>query len=322
MAGNKLDLLVLKDWSQNASYRLARRAWLISEFLEGQDTKSLSTSVAMTEQRVEEVIQRYKGYGLIGLFEASRSGRPSSADSISIVELVGKMKKLEEDQIASKIAAYKKISEHTIWRTARIESTLINRSKVRAPLIRSKISASIPLIASVFSKEFQLLVIGPGHKSLLELEPSGKLDAPSKPLVLAAAEVLVEKNIVYLEDMISISKELVTDVPNRVAQERRIRLVNNLDRIETIAGFPIRIYLSGDIRSKAFADWIKALKRSKFCADDPKSKFRFFPDLNTLLSELLPSAQSKTEDRSWSTDMSAVVLAMREEIVWYRFPET
>ena len=322
MSGNKLDFLILKEWSQNASYRLARRAWLISEYLAGQDTKSLSASVAMTEQRVEEIIYRYKEFGLIGLFETSRSGRPSIASSIPIVDLVGKMKKRQEDQIASKIAIQKRISEHTIWRTARIEGTLINRSKIRSPLIRSKLSASIPLIACVLSKEFQLLAIGPSQKSLRELEPSGKLDVPSKPLVLAAAEVLAEKNIVYLEDLILMSKQLSKDVSNRVAQERRTRLVNNLDRIESFSGLPIRIFLSGDVRSKAFADWIKALKRSKFCADNPKLRFHFFPDLKTLLSESLPLAQSKTENCEWDTDMSPTVLAMREEIVWYRFPET
>lgn len=323
MVGSKHDLLILRDWSANAPYRLARRAWLISKLLEGQSTKSLAASVAMTEQRVEEIAHRYKEFGLVGLFEAPRSGRPPRVDPNSILKLVSDGQIYQQDQIATKVASTKQVSEHTIWRISRSKGKQINRVRNQHRRLHAKLNESFPLIACVIQKDFQLFVLGSSFRMLRVLEPMGVLDSASKVLLSATDEFSRKKKATYIEDVFSIAATYGGDIPIRASQERRRRLVDNLNQVHALSGIPGTIYAAGDIRSKSFCDWINALNGSVLFSVDPKLRFNLFPSTRNLIGELKEIAQGKNGGQELGSTLSQSIFeSIQEEIVWYRIPET
>lgn len=164
-------LAVLSYWIENAPYRLARRAWLVLEYLKGQSTKSLASAVAMTEQRVVDVVYRYREWGLIGLFDLPRSGKPS----VSWYEKVGNLKfekNLPEGlATARQIARELNISPDTVWREARIANIAIDRVRQRLLKTRTELTRHVPLLGCAIGPDVQLMAVGQDFKSARMLKP-------------------------------------------------------------------------------------------------------------------------------------------------------
>jgi len=315
-------LAVLSYWIENAPYRLARRAWLVLEYLKGQSTKSLASAVAMTEQRVVDVVYRYKEWGLIGLFELPRSGKPS----VSWDEKVGNLKfekNLSEGlATAGQIARQLNISPDTVWREARIANIAINRARQRLLKTRTELTRQVPLLGCVIGPDVQLLAVGQDFKSARMLEPSGALDSVSEELshVLEVTKKLGE--LFWLESVIQLNATISSRIPARIALERRLRFVERIDHFEMKYGSHFKIYLSGDIRSDAYQSWVKALQRSKLWLVGDKDRYKLFISFRDSINHLLAHSSDPVGLNRWLHQIPEKVSSLQEELVWYREPSS
>jgi hypothetical protein len=318
MESAEYQLVVLSNWIENAPYRLARRAWLVLEYLKGQSTKSLASTVAMTEQRVVDVIYRYIEWGLIGLFDLPRSGKPS----VSWDEEVGNSKhdKNLSGAIASarEIARRLNISPDTVWREARIANVAMDRVRQRVLNTRTELTRYVPLLGCVVGPHIQILAVSQDIKSTRMLKPSGTLDSVSEELsnLLEVSEKLGE--LFWLELVIQLGAIVSSRIPTRVALERRLRFVDRIDHFEMKYGSPFKIYLSGDIRSEAFQSWVKALQRSKFWLVGDKDRYNLFISFRDSIRHVLGHSSDSMVQNLWLNQIPDEVSGLQEELVWYR----
>lgn len=310
-------LAVLSYWNENAPYRLARRAWLVLEHLKGQSTKSLASAVAMTEQRVVAVIDRYKELGLIGLFDMPRSGKPKILD-----EKIGNSKFFrglsEGVATAKQIALELNVSPDTVWRQARIANMPYDRVRQRLLKTRTELTRHVPLLGCAIGPDVQLLAVSQDFKSTRLLEPSGALDSVSAELsnMLVASEKLGE--FVWLESVIRLNGTVSSRIPSRVALERRLRFVERIDHFEMKYGSPFKIYMSGDIRSEAFRSWVKALQRSRLWRVGDKDRYEFFVGFQESICDALSHSLGAIDHYLWLREIPEKISILREELVWYR----
>lgn len=311
-------LAVLSYWIENAPYRLARRAWLVLEYLKGESTKSLASAVAMTEQRVVDVIYRYKEWGLIGLFDLPRSGKPS----VSWDEKVGNSKSDESFSegiaTAREIARELNVSPDTVWREARIANVAIERVRQRVLKTRTELTRHVPLLGCVIGPDVQILAVSKDVKSTRMLKPSGFLDSVSEDVanVLETSKKIGE--IFWLESVIRLTQNISSAIPSRAALERRLRFVERIDHFEMKHGSSFKIYMSGDVRSETFKSWVKALQRSKLWLVGDKDRYNFFISFRDSIRHVLPHSSDSVGQNLWLYQIPEKVPSLQEELVWYR----
>jgi hypothetical protein len=162
------------------------------------------------------------------------------------------------------------------------------------------------------------LVVSQDVKSTQMLKPSGVLDSVSKKVstLLETSKKIGE--ILWLESVIRLTENVSSRIPTRVALERRFRLVERIDHFELNQGIPLKIYLSGDIRSDAFQGWVKALQRSKLWRVGDKDRYKLFVSFRDSIRDVLPHSSGNVSLNLWLHQIPERVTSLQEELVWYR----
>jgi hypothetical protein len=308
---------VLRYWVENAPYRLARRAWLVFEYLNGESARSLASSVAMTEQRVLEVIYRYEQSGLVGLFDSKRVGKPVASDESGLRGAIALGNLLGTSLSGSQIARELNVSPDAVWRQARLTNIVINRARSRFLRARTHLTELIPILGCVLGPDAQLLALSSSIKRI-RLEPTGVLDSVSPEFVASTRTEKTLSDFYWLEQVIERTLDVFGHIPKRGALERRLRFLKRLDYFEKRLSAPVTIYLSGNVRSEAFQDWVKILQRSEFWLAGDKSRYRLFVHFEDLISSALTGTTQNQVKKKWLIDIPNKIHGAQEEIVWYR----
>jgi transposase len=312
------DQEVLNYWIDNSSFRISRRARLVLRYLEGASTKSISESVGMTEQRVLEVISRYQEFGLIGLFEKPRSGRPATPqEEAQLIGLMLVAKFRKEELNVQYLAQGSKQSNDAVWRETRIRNLIISRKRIRTITCRTSLSENIPIVACVLSSDFQMVVMAMNFNNLSKQLLTGVIDGISNEI---KENTIFEKNasrVITLEKLILGSIKVKNKIKERMQAERRKRLIKKIDLLEEKIKSPVSFYISGKIESQCLVDWVKTLQHSKYFLLVPQSRFRFFPNFKSSLDTINDDFRIYSKDKFWKSEILNKINHLNEELVWY-----
>ena len=253
---------ILAQWANGKDLRLGRRAWLVYESSKGVTTKELSKAVAMTEQRVVEIIDRYKDSGLLGLIEKPRSGRAKKISSDIVQDLVDEMPhksigEINADELVWKIQQDKgvRISKDAIWRQARISGISLNRESKKQASLTDLSRVMSGLLGVVISPRVKLLAILKDQK--VSLPMLGYVEITCASL----AKMRNEKIESLFEAIELIKNERISRVSDRSKNEAITRWANNVStNAKRKTGF-LELILYGDYGSSEMHDWLKGLKR-------------------------------------------------------------
>lgn len=251
---------ILAIWQQSPVFRLSRRAWLVSENAKGIDTKVLAKAVAMPEQRVVEVIDRYRQLGLLGLIENPRVGRARKIPEGAVKHLLQDMAyktegEFDVNEIALRINQDHKgqISKDLIWSQARIDGITLKRNSTKTIPIEADrmlsntiglvVTSSITIIAAIKMKK------------VLPLE--GYLEVVNRGWIRALKK---NKSMTVLASMSDLANNGVSVKNERGKKEATLRWARSLSKISSKDGVSIQIEVCGDFQSAEMMDWLKALK--------------------------------------------------------------
>lgn len=251
---------ILAIWQKSPVFRLSRRAWLVSENAKGVDTKDLAKAVAMPEQRVVEVIDRYRQLGLLGLIENPRVGRARKIPEGAVKHLLQDMAyktegEFDVNEIALKINQDHKgqISKDLIWSQARIDGITLKRNSTK----------TIPIEADRMLGNTIGLVVNPSitiiavikMKKVLPLE--GYLEVVNRGWIRTLKK---NKSMTVLASMNDLANNSVCVKKERGKKEAILRWARSLSKISSRDGASIQIEVCGDFQSSEMMDWLKALK--------------------------------------------------------------
>lgn len=309
---------VLNYWIDNSSFRISRRARVVLRYLEGASTKSISESVGMTEQRVLEVISRFQEFGLIGLFEKHRSGRPTiPQEEAQLIGLMLEAKFSNEEPNAQYLARSSNQSVDAVWREIRIRNLIISRKRTRTIRCRTVLSETLPIVACVLSADFQMVVRTMNFKNLSRHPLAGVIDGMSKEILENSALVKNPNRVLILENLIAGGVKLKKKTKDRVQAERRKRLVKKIDWLEEKINSPLIFYISGRIQSQYLVDWVKALQQSQYFLSTPLNRFRFFPHFKSSVDAINVEFGNFSNDKFWQFEIFQKIEDLNEEFVWY-----
>lgn len=258
----KNDDEILNIWANGRDLRLGRRAWLVYEGSKGVGAKELARAVAMPEQRVLEIMDRYADSGLLGLIERPRSGRAQKISSDAVMNLISELpgemnKDISAAQLIKKLRheVGNTISKDVVWRQARISGVRLERSSKKRILL-SEISG---LQSSIIG-----LVITPEIKILAKLTEQ-KINLPTLGYVEVTCENLLNikyKNTSNLYEAIKLIKNQGnTKVSKRSREESIARWANNIFLNTKRKNGILRLIIQGDYASSEMFDWLKALRK-------------------------------------------------------------
>lgn len=251
---------ILAIWQKSPVFRLSRRAWLVSENAKGVDTKDLAKAVAMPEQRVVEVIDRYKQSGALGLIESPRVGRARKIPEGAVKHLLQDMAyktegEFDVNEIALKINQdhRQQISKDLIWRQARIDGITLKRNATKTISIEAEqiLNNTIGLAVTPSITIIAVLKI----KKVLPLE--GYLEVVNRDLEKMLTK---KKSTTILTSMKELANYGVFIKKERNKKEAMLRWAQSLSRIASRDGALIQIEVCGDFHSPEMMDWLKALK--------------------------------------------------------------
>ena len=254
---------ILDTWKKSQVFRLSRRAWLVSENAKGVDTKVLSRAVAMPEQRVVEVIDRYKQFGILGLIENPRSGRARKIPNGEVKYLLEDLTYDAEQEFAIKDIALKinqdsqeQISKDLIWRQARMDGIKLKRNVTKGiPIEEDEILNNI--IGLVVTTSVTIIVVAKIKKILL-LE--GDLEVLNSDL---RKNLLKKKCMSVLASMKVLANYGAVEIKERSKNEAMSRWAQRISKIARKDGVSIQIEVSGDYQSPELIDWLKTLKANE-----------------------------------------------------------
>lgn len=272
---------ILAIWQKSPVFRISRRAWLVSENARGIDTKDLAKAVAMPEQRVIEVIDRYRQSGILGLLESPRAGRARKIPEGAVKHLLQDMAYKTEGEfdigeVALKINQDygKEVSKDLIWRQTRSHGVTLKRNSNKNIPIESDQSLS-KLIGLVITRSVVIIVVA-NMKKILPLE--GYLEVPNK----SAYNLLKNKKsttvLSSIRDMENINLD---NKKGRSSKEVMLRWAQNLMNIASKADVKINVEICGDYQSSEMLEWLKTLKTSRINDGPDKSP----PNTRFLLKE-------------------------------------
>lgn len=256
------ELEILAQWANGKDLRLGRRAWLVYESSKGVTTKELSKAVAMTEQRVVEIIDRYKDSGLLGLIEKPRSGRAKKISSDIVQDLVDEMPhknigEINADELVWKIQqdTRVRISKDVIWRQARISGISLKRENKKQASLTDHSRVMSGLLGIVITPRVKLLAILKDQK--VSLPMLGYVEITCASL----EKVRSEKIESLLQAIELIKNEPISKVNERFKNEAITRWANNVStNAKRKTGF-LELIIYGDYGSSEMHDWLKGLKR-------------------------------------------------------------
>lgn len=119
---------VLSCWATGRDLRLARRAWALTAILEGQRLSTVAEAAGQTEDRLVKWIDSLRDFGVQGVLDAPRCGRPkmASTPTLNHFELY-RQGMVTMEQLADSFG----VSADTIWRTARRNDVRLQRRRSR-----------------------------------------------------------------------------------------------------------------------------------------------------------------------------------------------
>jgi transposase len=254
---------ILAIWQKSPVFRLSRRAWLVSESAKGVDTKDLAKAVAMPEQRVIEVIDRYRQSGVLGVIENPRVGRARKIPEGAVKHLLQDMAyktegEFDVNEIALKINQdhWEQISKDLIWRQARIDGITLKRNTTKRILVEADqtlnhisglvVTPSITIIAVIKTKN-----VLPLEGYLEAINPDWLKTFPKK------------KSMTILTSMKELASYGAFVKRGRSSKEIMLRWAQNLSRIASRDGASIQIEVCGDFQSSELMDWLKVLKANR-----------------------------------------------------------
>lgn len=258
---------ILAIWQKSPVFRLSRRAWLVSENSKGVDTKDLAKAVAMPEQRVVEVIDRYRQSGVLGLIESPRAGRTRKIPEGAVKRLLQDMAyktegEFDVNEIAFKINQDHKeeISKDLIWRQARIDGITLKRNATKTiPIEADQILNSIIGLVAMPSVT---IIAAIKMKKVLPLE--GYLEVINRDWLKALTK---NKSTTILASMKELANNGVLVKKERSKKEAILRWAQNLANIASRDGASIQIEICGDFQSSEMMNWLKALKANGLTED-------------------------------------------------------
>lgn len=257
---------ILAQWANGKNFRLGRRAWLVEEHSKGMGTKELSRAVAMPEQRVVEIIDRYKESGLLGLIESPRSGRAKKISDDIVKGLVDEMPyknngEITADELIGKIQHDMKlhVSKDAVWRQTRILGIRLTRNSQKQIRLIDSSQGLSALTGIVISSKVKIIAIIKNQG--LHLPMPGYLEATCENL-----SDLRSKNIEGLFNAI----ELIEDQENskmskRFMEEAITRWASNVAMNGKRKRGSLEMMICGDFLSDEMGQWLKALKRFNLC---------------------------------------------------------
>jgi hypothetical protein len=217
----------------------------------------------------------------------------------------------------SQIARELNVSPDAVWRQARLTNIVINRARSRFLRARTHLTELIPILGCVLGPDVQLLALSSSIKRI-RLEPTGVLDSVSPEFVASTRTEKSFSDLYCLEQLKERTLDVFGHIPKRGALERRLRFLKRLDYFEKRLSAPVTIYLSGNVRSEAFQDWVKVLQRSEFWLAGDKSRYRLFVHFEDLISSALTGTMQNQVKKKWLIDIPNKIHGAQEEIVWYR----
>lgn len=280
--------------------------------------KSITESVGMSEQRVLEVISRYQEFGLIGLFEKPRSGRPATPqEEAQLIGLILEAKFRKEELNVQYLAQGSKQSNDVVWRETRIRNLIISRKRIRTIACRTELSENVPIVACVLSADFQMVVIGKSFKNLSKQLLTGVIDGVSNEI---KENIIFEKSasrVITLEKLIVGSTKVKNKKKERMQAERRKRLIKKIDLLEEKIKSQVTFYISGKIESQCLVDWVKTLQHSKYFLSLPQRRFRFFSNFKNSLDTINAEFSNNSKHKFWKSEILNKINHLNEELVWY-----
>lgn len=307
------DIVVLKIWAEVAPFRIARRAWLVLEYLTGKSTKTLATSVAMTEQRVQEVIDRYKDMGLMGLFEMPRKGRPEKEHS----EKLNKINDREEGVDVFQIAKGLNKSIDWVWREARLGNWMITRQRKRVFNIPLALSKQLPVVAILLASEYQIIVVAEKINTLRHLSINTLIDGLSKEIIEILEFSFKSDQKITFESLINVSNLINISLPIRADEERRQRVIRNLDWIERVTKSSLKFYICGNIQSDSLNRWIKSFQQSEKHGENTKLRYSFFSNIDKSLEAIKMEYSIDNYENFWREELQKKLENMQGQLIWY-----
>lgn len=254
---------ILAIWQKSPVFRLSRRAWLVSENSKGVDTKDLAKAVAMPEQRVVEVIDRYRQSGILGLIESPRVGRAKKIPEGAVKHLLQDMAykaegEFDVNEVALKINQdhREQISKDLIWRQARIDGITLKRNATKTIPIEADQTLNNIIGLAVTPSITIIAVIK--MKKLLPLE--GYLEVINRDWLKALAK---KKSMTILASMKELASYGAFVKKERSRKEAMLRWAQSTSRIASRDGASIQIEVCGDFQSSEMMDWLKALKANR-----------------------------------------------------------
>lgn len=290
---------ILDIWKKSQVFRLSRRAWLVSENAKGLDTKVLARAVAMPEQRVVEVIDRYKQCGILGLIENPRSGRSRKIPGGEVKYLLDDLtydaeQEFEIQDIALKINqnSIEPVSKDLIWRQARMDGVKLKRNATKGiPIDEDEILNNyIGLVVT----PFVTIIVVAKTKKILFLE--GELEVLNSNL---RKNLLKKKCMSILASMKELANYGEVEIKERSKNEAMMRWAQRISGIARKEGVSIQIEVCGDYQSTELIDWLKTLKANGLTEDNVESlKFALKIESLNLAKKELINAITKLKNSS------------------------
>jgi len=253
---------ILTQWANGDDLRIGRRAKLVLDSSTGVTTKQLQQGLPMTEQRVMEVIDRYRESGLMGLIESPRSGRSKKIPSATVVNLaIDEMRdnnkgELLIDELTLKIKQdnHLNISKDTVWRQARLASISFKRNRKRHLKLNDQ---NKKLLGLVITPNVKIIAVLRNQKFTLALP--GYLEITCDSLRMLHSES-IESLYVAFELM---QNQVNTRFSKRAKDEAITRWVSNVSINAQRKTGILDLFIEGNYLSDEMHQWLKALKRFK-----------------------------------------------------------
>lgn len=251
---------ILRIWLESSSIRLSRKAWIVHEFIKGTSTKELSQAVAMPEQRILEVIDRYTDEGLIGLIERPRDGRKKKLSSGEVLRAYIEMsgRSVAREPNANEIASYLNVSKDIVWNQAKQDGLSLTRVIHKDHLVLAPQGVNPLLVGMVFSKNVNFLAFVNTPK--LNDSRIGKFLGASKQLIADLKKIKLEPTILDILQIMKVAN--VTPSSKRNNFETKEQWARNICVIAKNEKAITKIYVWGNYESDEMIEWLKILKKN------------------------------------------------------------
>ena len=263
------DAVQLQLWAHNASHSLAVRARIIWSAARGDSNAAIAQRCGVARSTVVRWRARFARFGLVGLVDQPRPGRPRTVDAAAIEALVRAQDVLggETEQLSTRsMATHLGISQSTVSRIRREVTGDICAWRVRAD----------PLLGCAVREIVGLFVCPPGRAFVVSLdtaptgiEPPGPGPAASLPSSPPAGWIASDGDVATPRHrpfgLYAALQRSASDAVAWPTQERARRLVAFLQALEVRVPADLRVHVVTDDRptyeTEEVRRWVAARPR-------------------------------------------------------------